>query len=100
MLYGVKGVPGCRENFLRAIAPYGLAWRDLAPNVNFFCSVPVYESGRLADSVFVEGRSRAGDYVELRAEMKVLVAISNCPQVNNPCNDGRPSPIRVTVRAA
>ena len=100
MLYGVKGVPGCRENFLQAIAPYGLGWRDLAPNVNFFCSVPVYEAGRLADSVFVEGRSRAGDYVELRAEMKVLVAISNCPQVNNPCNDGRPSPIRVVVRAA
>ncbi len=100
MLYGVKGVPGCRENFLQAVAPYGLGWRDLAPNVNFFCSVPVYESGRLADSVFVEGRSRAGDYVELRAEMKVLVAISNCPQVNNPCNDGRPSPIRVIVRAA
>ncbi len=98
MLYGVEGVPGCRENFLAAIAPHGLGWRDIVPNINFFCAVPVYEAGRMAEGIFVEGRSRAGDYVELRAETRVLVAISNCPQVNNPCNDGAPSPIRVVVR--
>ncbi len=97
MLYGVAGVPGCRENFLQALAAHGLGWRDIVPNINFFCSVPVMEAGRLADSVFVEGRSEAGDYVELQADMRVLAVLSNCPQVNNPCNEGRPSPIRVLV---
>ncbi len=97
MLYGVEGVPGCRENFLAALAGHDLGWRDIVPNINFFCSVPVHEEGRLAESVFVEGRSKAGDYVDLRADMPVLVVISNCPQVNNPCNDGAPTPIRVVV---
>jgi len=97
MLYGVKDVPGCRENFLKAIEPHGLGWRDVVPNINFFCSVPVGQDGGLAPGVFVTSRSKAGDYVELRAEMRVLVAISNCPQVNNPCNAGAPTPIRVIV---
>jgi urea carboxylase-associated protein 1 len=97
MLYGVEDVPGCRENFLKALGQHGLGWRDIVPNINFFCSVPVHAEGRLAESVFVEGRSKAGDYVDLRAEMPVLAVISNCPQVNNPCNDGAPTPIRVIV---
>lgn len=97
MLYGVRGVPGCRENFLEALEVHGLGWCDIVPNVNFFCSVPVYPEGALAPTVFVEGRSRPGDYVELRADMPVLAVISNCPQVNNPCNDGAPTPIRVVV---
>lgn len=97
MLYGVKGVPGCRENFLKVLEEHGLGWKDIVPNINFFCSVPVLSEGALAPTVFVEGRSRAGDYVDLRADMPVLAAISNCPQVNNPCNDGAPTPIRVVV---
>ncbi|MDX1528813.1 MAG: DUF1989 domain-containing protein [Gammaproteobacteria bacterium] len=97
MLYGVASCPGCRENFLRALADYGLDRRDIVPNINFFCNVPVEPGGRLADTVFVESRSRPGDYVELRAELRALALISNCPQVNNPCNDGRPSPIRVEI---
>ena len=84
MLYGVENTPGCRENFLKAIEPHGLAWRDLVPNINFFCSVPVGDGGDLAPGVFATSRSKAGDHVGLRAEMRVLVAISNCPQVNNP----------------
>lgn len=97
MLYGVESCPGCRENFLRALADHGMDRRDIVPNINFFCNVPVEPGGRLADTVFVESRSRPGDYVELRAEMRALALISNCPQVNNPCNDGHPSPIRVEI---
>jgi hypothetical protein len=97
MLYGVENVPGCRENFIKAIEPFDLGWRDVVPNINFFCSVPVGQGGRLAPAVFATSRSRPGDYVELHADMRVLVAISNCPQVNNPCNDGVPTPIRVIV---
>jgi urea carboxylase-associated protein 1 len=97
MLYGVEDVPGCRENLLAAIEPHGLGWRDLVPNINFFCSVPVHTDGRLSPGVFVPGHSKPGDYVDLRAEMRTLVAISNCPQINNPCNDGAPTPIRIIV---
>ena len=97
MLYGVVDCPGCRENFLSALAEFGLGRKDIVPNINFFCNVPVIGEARLADSVFVESRSKPGDYVELRAEMDALAVISNCPQVNNPCNAGQPSAIRVMV---
>ena len=98
MLYGVTDVPGCRENFLNVLSKYELGWRDIVPNINFFCNVPIYENGNTAQSVFVNGASVAGDYVELRAQMDyVLVVISNCPQVNNPCNNGTPSDILVEV---
>ena len=97
MLYGVKGIPGCRENFLAALQEHGGEWRDIVPNVNFFCDVPVGRGGALQDGVFVEGRSKPGDYVVLRAEMPILAVVSNCPQVNNPCNDGVPTPIRISI---
>ncbi len=97
MLYGVQNCSGCRENFLEALATFGLGRKDIVPNVNFFCNVPVFENGKLAESVFLEGRSRAGDFVDLRAEMDALAVVSNCPQLNNPCNSGNPTPIKVIV---
>ena len=97
MLYGVTNCPGCRENFLSALEAFALGRKDIVPNINFFCNVPVYDEARLADSVFVESRSEPGDFVELRAEMDALAVISNCPQVNNPCNAGQPTAIRVVV---
>ena len=100
MLYGVADCPGCRENFLTALADYGLGRRDVVPNINFFCNVPVRDDGKLADTVFVESDSEAGSHVALRAEMDVLAVLSNCPQVNNPCNAGQPTEIRVQVDAA
>jgi urea carboxylase-associated protein 1 len=97
MLYGVRDCPGCRENFLAALGRHGLGRKDIVPNINFFCEVPVTDDRRLADTVFVPGHSRAGDYVDLRAEMNALAVVSNCPQVNNPCNEGRPKPIRIAI---
>ena len=97
MLYGVADCPGCRENFLSVLAHFGLGRRDIVPNINFFCNVPVHADGRLADSVFTQSRSRAGSFVELEAAMDALAVISNCPQVNNPCNAGSPTAIRVLV---
>ncbi len=99
MLYGVKDCPGCRENFLKALARHGLGRRDIVANVNFFCNVPVYQGGSLAQRTFeaVPGEVGGGHYVELRADMDALAIISNCPQVNNPCNDGLPKPIRIEV---
>ena len=97
MLYGVTDVTGCRENFLQQLAVYDMDWRDIVPNINFFCNVPVFPNGSLAEGVFAKSRSKPGDYVELRAEMSVLAVVSNCPQVNNPCNDGTPTAIRLMI---
>jgi len=99
LLYGVRDHPGCRENFLHALAEHGMDRRDIVSNVNFFCRVPVYADGRLAERAFVDGGSKPGDYVELTARMDALVLISNCPQVNNPCNGSAPTPIRVMIFA-
>ena len=99
-LYGVPGRPGCRENLLAAMQPLGLGRRDLVPNVNFFCQVPVQEDNALLERTFAPATSKPGDRVVLRAEMDVLVAISNCPQVLNPATGGKPTPIRVRVSDA
>lgn len=97
MLYGAANCPGCRENFLIALGYHGLGRRDIVPNINFFCDVPVAGDRSLSEAVFVESHSRPGDFVDLRAEMDALAIISNCPQINNPCNDGSPTAIRVTI---
>jgi uncharacterized protein len=92
--YGVEDGPNCRDNFLRGLAHFGMGKTDIVANINFFMSVPVQMDGGMAIAV---GYSKPGDYVELRAEMDVLVAISNCPQVHNPCNNYRPTPVRLIV---
>ena len=94
MLYGVTDCPGCRENFLKGLAPFGMGRRDIVPNINFFMRVPVQETG---DTAIARADSAPGSYVELRAEMDVIAVISNCPQINNPCNDFNPTPIQVIV---
>lgn len=86
----------CRDNFLLALAQWdhGLTKRDLPSNINFFMNVPVTPDGKLN---FADGISGAGRYVEMRAEMDVLILISNCPQLNNPCNAYNPTPVEVVV---
>jgi len=89
-----KYMHACRENFLLEVSRHGMGKRDIVANINFFMNVPVEPDGRLA---IVDGVSKPGDYVELRAEMDVLCVISNCPQVNNPCNGFNPTPVRVLI---
>ena len=91
-----KYMHNCRDNYLIALqrADMGLTKRDLVPNVNFFMNVPVTEDGQLK---FDDGVSGPGKYVEMRAEMNVWVLISNCPQLNNPCNAYNPTPIELLV---
>jgi urea carboxylase-associated protein 1 len=84
----------CVDNFLTALAPWGMGKRDLVSNVNWFMNVSVEADGTLG---IVDGISAPGLYVDLRAEVDTLVAISNCPQVNNPCNGFNPTPVRLTV---
>ena len=97
MLYGVKDAPGCRENFLHELAKYGLGRRDIVANLNFFCNVPVHDRNRLDALTFAKAPGKPGNYIELSADMDVIAVISNCPQVNNPCNSGKPTPIKVIV---
>jgi urea carboxylase-associated protein 1 len=84
----------CVENFLAEAARWGLSKRDLVSNINWFMNVPVDPDGALG---IVDGISAPGLSVAFRAERDTLVLISNCPQMNNPCNGFNPTPIRVTI---
>jgi urea carboxylase-associated protein 1 len=84
----------CRENFLLEFAKHGMSKRDMVANVNFFMYVPVGPKGEMDMGPSI---SKAGDYVDLRVESDVLAVISNCPQINNPCNGFNPTPIRVEI---
>jgi uncharacterized protein len=86
----------CRSSFLKAIVEWehGLQKKDIGSNINFFMNVPVTPEGGLT---FEDGISDPDKYVEMRAEMDVLALISNCPQLNNPCNAYDPTPIQVLI---
>jgi urea carboxylase-associated protein 1 len=87
--------PGCMENFEAAIAPWGLERKDIPMCFNIFLDYPVEDGGHVA--IDKEAPSKPGDYIDMRAEMDLMVAISNCPQENNPCNGYKPTPIRVAI---
>ena len=89
----------CRSSFLKAITEWdhGMTKRDITANINFFMNVPVTPEGKLT---FEDGISEPGKYVEMRAETDVLAKISNCPQLNNPCNAYNPTPVEVIIWAA
>ncbi|KRA65706.1 urea carboxylase [Caulobacter sp. Root656] len=89
-----KAQHACVENFLVANAGQGRGKRDMVSNVNWFMNVPVEVDGALG---IVDGISAPGLYVDLRAEMDVVVVVSNCPQINNPCNGFNPTPVRMII---
>jgi uncharacterized protein len=87
----------CRDSYLLAVTQnerFGLTKRDLTHNINFFMNVPVTPDGGLA---FADGMSAAGKYVEMRAAMDIILLISNCPQLNNPCNAYNPTPLDLLI---
>lgn len=92
--YGVKNSPNCQENFQRILANFGMDERDIVANVNFFMYVPVDAKGRME---IKESLSEPGSYVDLVAEMNLVVVCSNCPQENNPAAGFNPTPVRVIV---
>jgi urea carboxylase-associated protein 1 len=95
-----RSMHSCRDNFMHALAHCDCAHhrqmskRDISANINFFMNVPVTPEGGLT---FADGISAPGNYVEMRAEMDVVVLVSNCPQLNNPCNAFNPTPVRMLV---
>ena len=100
---GKKFMHNCRDSFLLAMANWKepgkepIGKRHLGANINFFMNVPILEDGRLE---FVDGISEAGKYVDLLALMDVIMLVSNCPQLNNPCNAYNPTPIEILIRTA
>ncbi len=98
---GKRHMHACRSSFLKAITYWDpgpdrlpMTKRDITSNINFFMNVPVTPEGGLT---FEDGISEPGKYVELRAEMDIVVLISNCPQLNNPCNAYNPTPVQVLI---
>jgi uncharacterized protein YcgI (DUF1989 family) len=91
-----RSMHACRQSFLKGVQAWkhGMDKSDLTSNINFFMNVPVTPEGKLS---FEDGVSEAGKYVELRAAMDVLMVISNCPQLNNPCNGYDPTPVEVLI---
>jgi urea carboxylase-associated protein 1 len=92
--FHTKQQHACVENFLLAHSWRGMGKRDMTSNINWFMNVPVDADGTLG---IVDGISAPGLSLDLRAEMDVLAVISNCPQINNPCNAFNPTPVRVVV---
>ena len=92
--FHTKHQHACIEKFLLAHSWRGMGKRDMTSNVNWFMNVPVDPDGTLG---IVDGISAPGLSLDLRAEMDVLVVISNCPQVNNPCNGFDPTPVRIVI---
>lgn len=92
-----KCMHACRDSWMLAVAEhpeFEMSKRDITHNINFFMNVPVTAEGGLT---FADGISDAGKYVELQAKMDVIVLISNCPQLNNPCNAYNPTPVEVII---
>ncbi len=90
--YGISDTASCRRNFIAALEGHDMRPRDIPANINFFMNVPVRPDG---STEIVEGLSAPGDYVDLRADKDVLVVISNCPQLYNPCSGWNPTPVRL-----
>jgi urea carboxylase-associated protein 1 len=84
----------CRENFILELSKHGLTKRDIVANLNFFMNVPIDPLGNFT---VVDGISAPGNHVDITADMDVIFVISNCPQVNNPCNGFDPTPVRVLI---
>jgi urea carboxylase-associated protein 1 len=90
------GQHACAENFLNELSRYGMGKRDHVANINWYMNVPVDPDGALG---IVDGISAPGLSLSLRAEKDVLVVVSNCPQINNPCNGFDPSRAEMIISA-
>ena len=93
--YGVVKTKSCRTNFIAELSKWAMGPSEIVANINFFMRVPFRQDGFVE---IADGVSKAGDYVELKAEMPVLAVLSNCPQEHNPAAGGKPTPIEVIVR--
>lgn len=92
--YDVETTESCYTNFTQELQKHGMDVTSIVPNVNWFMSVPVLGDGSAG---VAEAALKPGSYVKLRAECNVLAVLSNCPQMHNPCNGFKPTPIEVWI---
>ena len=92
--YGVKDSKNCRDNLAEALKPWGIAWKDVPFNMNVFMNCPIGPDGNWSIQA---PKSKAGDYIDFRAEMDVIAAFSNCPQIYNACNAFRLKPLKAMI---
>lgn len=92
--YGAANTANCRDNFARALEPWGLGTRDIPDAFVPFMNVVVDDDGTMNID---EPSSGAGDYYDLTAEMDLVVGVSNCPQERNPCNGFNPTAVGVVI---
>jgi uncharacterized protein YcgI (DUF1989 family) len=92
--YGVRGSRNCRDNLAMAVARWGIGKRQIQGAFAPFLNIVHHADGRVE---IAEPLSRPGDHIDLRAEMDLLVAVTNCPQERNPCNGWHPTPVRLVV---
>ncbi len=92
--YGVKETKNCRDNLAAAVKAWGIGWKDVPFNMNVFMNCPIGSDGSWS---IQPPRSKAGDYIDFRAEMDILAAFSNCPQINNACNAFRLKPLKAII---
>jgi hypothetical protein len=95
--YGVADTPNCRSNFEAALRPFGIPLEEIPYSFNIFMNVPIEADGRMS---IQPPTSKPGDHIDLRAEVDLIVGLSNCPQERNPCNAFKPTPLRVQLYGA
>ncbi len=92
--YGVKDTKNCRDNLAAALTPWGIGWKDVPFNMNVFMNCPIGADGNWSIQA---PKSTAGDHIDFRAEMDVIAAFSNCPQIHNACNAFRLKPLKAMI---
>jgi urea carboxylase-associated protein 1 len=92
--YGIPDTANCRDNLAAALQPWGIGWKDVPYNMNVFMNCPIGSDGSWSIEV---PKSKPGDYIDFRAEMAVLTAFSNCPQINNACNAFQLKPLKAVI---
>jgi uncharacterized protein YcgI (DUF1989 family) len=91
---GVEGHPSCQENLAAALAPHGLGAHEVPDVFNMFMNAGIDANGMIT---IRPPTARKGDYMDLRAEMDILCAISACPDDMSVCNNHRPKAVGVNV---
>jgi urea carboxylase-associated protein 2 len=86
--------PNARDRFLLALLKFGMGRKDIPPNLNLFKSVKIETDGGIT---FIGGSGKPGEFVELRAEMNLLVAAANTPHVLDPRSSYVCTPARFTA---
>jgi uncharacterized protein YcgI (DUF1989 family) len=91
---GDRNHRSCQENLAEALAPHGLTGDDIIDIFNVFMNVELRPDGSFT---IRPPETKRGDYIDLRAEMNILAAVSACPADRNATNDGRAKPLGIRI---